>query len=94
MVQQFFTLSQARPRMRQGPLCPYIDEYAALLCEQGYSRRFTGRQIHWLADFSRWLQRQGLHFKEINSPGIASYLRYRRRRWRPRRGEQEFLQAL
>lgn len=73
--------------MRQGPLCPYIDEYAALLCEQGYSRQFAGRQIYRLADFSRWLQRQGLHVNEIDPPRIASYLRHHRRRWRPRRGE-------
>ena len=91
MIQQFFTLPQARQRMRQGPLCPYIDEYAALLCEQGYSRQSARRQIRWLADLSQWLQRQGLHVEEINSQRIASYLQYRRRRWCPLCGEHLIL---
>ena len=94
MVHQFFTWSQTRQRMQEGPLGPYIDEYAALLCEQGYSHQSARRQIRWLADFSRWLQRQGLQVEEINLQRIANYQQYRRRRWRPRRGEQEFLQAL
>ncbi len=91
MVHQFFTWSQTRQRMRQGPLCPYIDEYAALLCEQGYSRQSARRQIRWLADLSQWLQRQGLHVEDINLQRIASYLQYRRRRWRPRCSEHPIL---
>ncbi|MEK7373594.1 MAG: site-specific integrase [Thermodesulfobacteriota bacterium] len=91
MVQQFFTLPQARQHMREGPLCPYIDEYAALLCEQGYSHQCAGWQVQWLSNFSRWLQRQGLHVEDIDPLRIASYLRYRRRRWRPRCGEHPIL---
>lgn len=91
MVHQFFTLPQVQQRMRQGPLGPYVDEYAGHLCEQGYSHQFAGQQIRWLADFSRWLQRQGLHVKDIDAQRIAGYLQYRRRRWRPRRGEHSIL---
>ena len=91
MVHKFFTLPQAQQRMRQGPLGPYIDEFAGLLCEQGYCHQFAGQQIRWLADFSRWLQRQGLHVKDIDAQRIVGYLQYRRRRWRPRRGEHSIL---
>lgn len=91
MVHKLFTLPQARQRMREGPLGPHINEFSGLLCEQGYSHQFAGQQIRWLADFSRWLQRQGLHVKDIDAQRIAGYLQYRRRRWRPRRGEHSIL---
>lgn len=91
MVYTFFTLPQAQQRMREGPLGPYINEFSGLLCEQGYSHQFARQQIRWLADFSRWLQRQGLHVKDIEAQRIVGYLQYRRRRWRPRRGEHSIL---
>lgn len=86
MVYQFFTFAQTRQRMHEGPLGDYIDDYAALLHERGYSRQFAGWQIRWLADLSRWLQRQGLHIKDIDPQRITCYLRYRQKRWRPRSG--------
>lgn len=91
MVHQFFTFPQTRQRMHEGPLGDHIDDYAALLYERGYSRQSAGGQIRWLADLSRWLQRQGLHVKDINPPRIAGYLRYRQKRWRHRRGGHPIL---
>lgn len=91
MVHQFFTFAQTRQRMHEGPLGEHIDDYAALLHERGYSRQFAGWQIRWLADLSRWLQRQGLHAKDMDPQKIACYLRYRQKRWRPRSGGRPIL---
>ena len=87
MVNQFFTLPKVRQRMRHGPLEPYIDGFATTLGQQGYSREFARFQIRWVANFSRWLQRQELHARDINAQRVAGYMDYRRRRSRPRSGE-------
>ena len=43
--------------VRTGPLAEYLDAYAALLEEQGFTPDYIRRQIRLLASFSQWLRR-------------------------------------
>ena len=58
----FFPL--ARPsilrRLHDGPLGPYIGDYASRLVEQGLGRSTGKRTLRLIADLSRWLERKGL----------------------------------
>lgn len=60
--------SPARPsvlrRLHDGPLGPYIDEYAAQLVEQGLDRSTGKRTLRLIADLSRWLERKRLTVDE------------------------------
>lgn len=80
MVHQFFSLPRMQRYMLEGPLGPYIDEFAGLMHEQGFRPSVAKRQIGLLADFSRWLKRQGLQVKDVDSKRISGYLQYRHRR--------------
>lgn len=75
--------SPARPtvlrRVHDGPLGPYIDEYAARLVEQGLSRGTGKRTLLLIADLSRWLERKGLGINELNEATLQQYRRFRAR---------------
>jgi hypothetical protein len=49
----FFKFSRTLRRMHEGPLGVYIDDFAALLQEEGYSRHSSCEMIRVVADFSR-----------------------------------------
>lgn len=80
--------------MHEGPLGCYVDDFAVLLHEQGYSRQFAACQIRWVADFSRWLYKQGLSAADLSQQSVSCYLRYRKSRMRIRGGVQSTLDRL
>ncbi len=46
-------------RMREGPLGPYVDSYAADMHQQGYTSPTAEAQIRLVVtDFSRWLAKR------------------------------------
>ena len=94
MVHQFFTFIGTQERMHEGPLGCYVDDFAVLLHEQGYSRQFAACQIRWVADFSRWLYKQGLSAADLSQQSVSCYLRYRKSRMRNRGGVQSTLDRL
>ena len=67
-VTAFF--SPARPpvvrRLHDGPLGLYIDDYAAQLVEQGFSRATALRTLRLVADLSRWLERRKLGVGQLD----------------------------
>lgn len=93
MTNRFFKDEEVR-RLREGPLGCYIDAYAALLVEQGYSRWSARSQLRLIADFSRWLHRQGLHANDLNREIIGQYLKRRKRCTPIRRGDVASLRRL
>jgi len=82
-----FLNPKIRTYMHEGPLGPYSDEYAALLHEQGYYPVYATWQIRWVAVLSQWLQQRGFQAKDLTPATVACYFRFRKRRWRVRRGE-------
>jgi len=78
MAHQFFSLPQTQQQMQEGPLGRYVNEFASLLHEQGYSIDYGRRQIRLVAHFSQWLSRHGLSIFDLSQQSIIRYLRYRR----------------
>jgi hypothetical protein len=50
MTIPFFTDPHTLHRLHEGPLGAYVDAYAALLQDQGYSRQSARHQLQLLAD--------------------------------------------
>ena len=75
--------SSARPtnirRLHEGPLGPYIDNYAARLLEQGFSRSAGHCTVRLIADLSRWLERKGLGVDGLDEVMLQQYRRSRAR---------------
>ncbi len=98
MLHSFFTFTQTRQRMQEGPLGRYVSDYATLLHKQGYSRQSTAHKIRLVADWSRWLRSQDLGAKDLNSHHIAQYLQHRHKQLRPNQlvpsTLQQFLERL
>ena len=79
MTDKFFDRSRTIARLRQGPLAAYIDPFATVLWEQGFSRGASRFQIRVVSDFSRWLEREHLGPEALGESVIDRYLRGRRR---------------
>lgn len=92
MIQTLFALPKTHQRMQEGPLGRYVSDYAALLHEQGYSPQSSPRKISLIADWSRWLQTQGIEARGLNSKDVEQYLQHRYKRLPPRRGDRSTLQ--
>ena len=75
--------SPARPsiirRLHDGPLGPHIDECAARLAEQGFSRETALRTLRLIADLSRWLERRGLGVDRLDEAALRAYQSFRAR---------------
>jgi len=75
--------SPARPtilhRLHEGPLGPYIDEYATRLVGQGLAQSTGTRTLRLIAHLSRWLERRGLEIDALDESALDRYRRYRAR---------------
>ncbi len=90
----FYPYTQTHQHTYNGPLGPIIDVYAALLHQRGYKRQSVRIQIRLIADFSHWIERQGLKACRVSQPIIDRYLRSRYQRYRPRRDDRSALNRL
>lgn len=88
---QFFTNLSLPPSMYEGPLGDIVPAYADLLYQQGYSRQSAHLQLRFLADLSRWLDRQRFPITDITKALLRRYLRSRHHRFRPRRDDASIL---
>jgi site-specific recombinase XerD len=75
-------------------LSEYLDDFAAGLIQQGYRRHAVRQQIVVIADFSRWLQKKQIDVLHLDGTVVDSFLRFRRRRQRLRRGDPKTLARL
>jgi site-specific recombinase XerD len=94
MATRLFTVSCSRPRRCNGPLGPYIDAYAALLQEEGYSHEGARNQLLLIADLSRWLQRRQLTAADLSVQNVERYLWDCARHRRSERGNRSTLRKL
>ena len=83
MIEQFYSQPKSAQRLRSGPLEPYLDDYARLLAEQGYSRQVGRLKLRLVADLSRWLERKRLPVKILDERRVDEFLRtrWKRLRW-------------
>jgi hypothetical protein len=83
-MHRFFTKPETLLRLRQGPLGDSLDRYADWLSEQGFCRAAARLHLVQVADFSLWLENQGLKLNDIQPKTIDSFLKNRRQRVKPR----------
>jgi hypothetical protein len=70
----FFVFPKTLRRMHHGPLGVYMDEFAALLQVQGYSRKPACEMIRVVADFSRWLYGRYLGAEDVVADCLKRFL--------------------
>ena len=74
-----FVFPKTLRRMHHGPLGVYMDEFAALLQLQGYSRKPACEMIRVVADFSRWLYGRYLGAEDVVADCLKRFLAHRKR---------------
>ena len=94
MTDNFFRDFRTAPHLHDGPLGVYIDDFATLLQEQGYSAQSARVQTRLVADLSRWLKRKGLGASDLSPQRFKCYLRYRKHHLRPSRSDGSALRKL
>lgn len=80
MIDHFFSQPKILKRHRFGPLGSLIDSFAQLLVVQGYNTTTAKDKIRIVADFSRWLDQQGLRIKDLDETTLNEFLLYKKRR--------------
>jgi integrase/recombinase XerD len=81
-------------RLHEGPLGPYIDDYAAELQEEGYAQHSAELRIGLVADFNQWLAKRRIPAPQITTAHFHPYLRFRARYRPPQRGAPAALKRL
>ena len=96
-MHRFFSKPETLLRLRRGTLADYLDRYADWLSEQGFCRAAARLHLAQIADFSLWLDKQGLTLNDVQPPVIDSFIEDRRRRVKPhaeRSTLQRFLRVM
>ena len=96
-MDRFFSKPETLLRLRRGPLGDYLDRYADWLSEQGFCRVHARLQLVQIADFSLWLDKQGLTLNDVQPTVIDPFIEDRQRRVKPhaeRTALQRFLRLV
>lgn len=80
MLNHIYTDRHALDRFQEEPLGPFLDSFADLLSEQGYTRSSTRLQVRMVAAFNQWLQTKHATVQELTQEHFRTYIRYRDRR--------------
>jgi site-specific recombinase XerD len=78
---------------RAGPLGPHIDAFVALLLDAGYARSTVRTYLWCLADFGRWMIREGVR-DELDDRIVDAFVETRRRQKRLHRSHRAALGRL
>ena len=78
-MERFFRNPQTIHQKRQGPLGPYVDDFAQLLSDQGYNRECARRRLRLIAEFSHWLRGRHLTVRDVTATKMEQFLRARAR---------------
>lgn len=76
----YFQRTKTLCRMRGGPLGVYVDEFAALLQQQGYACSKGGEIIRVVAYFSHWLYQRNLGAGDVDADSVKRFLAHRKGR--------------
>jgi hypothetical protein len=75
----YFSSPKTLRRIHQGPLGPYVDDFASWLREQGYSRSSGRGTVRAVGNWSRWLCWHQVTTKDVDARLLDRYLAYRAR---------------
>src|SRR5215469_2757 len=79
-MERFFRNPHTIRQKRQGALGAYIDDFAQLLSDRGYTRECARRHLRLVAEFSNWLSRRRLTARNITVTNLQRFFRSRARR--------------
>jgi hypothetical protein len=94
MKERYTTSPSIPPPLRRGPLSPYLDGFAELMVEQGYSSPARWRKIRLAADLSSWLARRRLKVGVLDERQTAAFIEARWKRHPRQSGDQATLHHL
>jgi site-specific recombinase XerD len=78
MIAYFCLKPSALKRYQFGPLGSYLEGFAHLLSEQGYSRKYGMEKIRLIALLSRWLAEKKIGIQELDEQRITDFLKARK----------------
>jgi site-specific recombinase XerD len=90
----YFVLPKMLDRTQEGPLGPYVEDFAALLQQQGYSKLWGRQMILVIAHFSRWLYEHSLGDRDVDAAQLERFLAHRKRNGRVGRDDSAALQKM
>jgi site-specific recombinase XerD len=94
MIDYFYPRQADQLRLRNGPLGPHIDKFAAILSEQGYAGLSARRKLRLVTALNRWLSRKGLRVAELNEEHARAFLKAQWKRVLRLSGDQATLTLL
>jgi len=94
MIKRFTPNSTVMRQWRSGPLSGYLDSFAELLVQQGYSSNAGWKKVRLVVDLSRWLAQQRLKIGELDEQQSAMFLDARWKRHPRQSGDQSTLMLL
>jgi len=75
----YFSSPKTLRCVHQGPLGPYVDDFASWLLEQGYSRSSGRGTVRAVGNWSRWLCGRQVAIRDVDAKRLDRYLAYRAR---------------
>jgi site-specific recombinase XerD len=79
VLKHIFKDPRTLDRLHEEPLGPFVDSFADMLREQGYTLKSARLQIQMVAAFNQWLQRKNATAQELTQEHFRKYIRYRDR---------------
>lgn len=76
MLESYFVTPKTLKRLRSGPSAPYIDGFAAMLKEKGYSHSTAIRYLRVAAHLGYFLLSQGKSLTDVNTTTPDSFRRH------------------
>ena len=87
MTEHFFTDPKVQRSLHRGPLGAHVDGFAEVLFEQGYAATTAKQKLLLISELSHRLQKRHLAVEDVSDFRIETFLRYRKRKERLRRGD-------
>jgi len=94
MIENFYPNSIVVQRLQAGPLNAHIDTFAQQLFDEGYALWTVKYSVRLLADFTTWMQQQGLAITELAELSVHNFFQHRYQLRRPHRDDRAILKKL
>jgi site-specific recombinase XerD len=94
MIENFYPNSIVVQRLQAGPLNAHIDTFAQQLFDEGYALWTVKYSVRLLADFTTWMQQQGLAITELAELPVHNFFQHRYQLRRPHRDDRAILKKL
>lgn len=87
-MQQHFVGPETARVLRAGSLGEHVEGFVEALGSIGYEPTTLHEKVLVLAQLGQWLERRGLGIRHVDEERVQEFLRWRRRRYRARRGAE------